>query len=79
MCIRDRDKALRDFAAKQLTSLANEWLADNDQTDRNPEKDPITEDAVSYTHLDVYKRQGFCTMITSILLILSGIYLYNRK
>ena len=38
------DKVLRGFAAKKLTSLANEWLADNDQTDRNPEKDPITED-----------------------------------
>ena len=38
------DKALRGFAAKKLTSLANEWLTDNDQTDRNPEKDPITED-----------------------------------
>lgn len=38
------DKALRGFAAKKLTSLENEWLADNDQTDRNPEKDPITED-----------------------------------
>lgn len=38
------DKSLRDFAAKKLTSLANDWLADNDQTDRNPEKDPITED-----------------------------------
>lgn len=39
------DKLLRDFAAQKLTSLANDWLADNDQTDRNPEKEPITEDA----------------------------------
>ena len=38
------DKALRELAAKKLTELANEWLADNDQTDRNPEKDPITEE-----------------------------------
>ena len=38
------DKDLRDFAAKKLTSLANEWLADDDQAERNPEKDPITED-----------------------------------
>ena len=38
------DKSLRDFAAQKLTSLANDWLADNDQTDRNPEKEPITED-----------------------------------
>lgn len=39
------DKSLREFAAKELTGLANDWLADNDQTDRNPEKEPITEDA----------------------------------
>lgn len=38
------DKSLRDFAAKKLTSLANDWMADNDQTDRNPKKYPITED-----------------------------------
>lgn len=38
------NKSLRDFAAQKLTSLANDWLVDNNQTDRNPEKDPITED-----------------------------------
>ncbi len=38
------DKSLRTLAARKLTALANEWLADNDQTDRDPEKDPITED-----------------------------------
>lgn len=38
------DKALRGFAAKKLTSLANEWLADNDQTARDPKQDPITEE-----------------------------------
>ena len=38
------DKALRAMAAQKLTVRANEWLADNDQTDRNPEKDPITEE-----------------------------------
>jgi hypothetical protein len=32
------------MAAQKLTAQANEWLADNDQTDRDPEKDPITED-----------------------------------
>ena len=37
------DKSLRTMAAQKLTAQANEWLADNDQTDRNPEKDPITE------------------------------------
>lgn len=38
------DKALRAMAAQKLTVRANEWLADNDQTDRDPEKDPITEE-----------------------------------
>ena len=38
------DKSLRTLAALKLTTLANEWLADNDQTDRNPKKDPITEE-----------------------------------
>ena len=38
------DKSLRALAARKLTTLANEWLADDDQTDRDPEKDPITED-----------------------------------
>ena len=38
------DKSLRTMAAQKLTAQANEWLADNDQTDQDPEKDPITED-----------------------------------
>ena len=37
------DKSLRAMAAQSSRS-ANEWLADNDQIDRDPEKDPITED-----------------------------------
>ena len=38
------DKSLRAMAAQKLTAQANEWLADNDQTDRDPEEDPITKD-----------------------------------
>ena len=38
------DKSLRAVAAQKLTALANEWLANNDQIDRAPEKAPITED-----------------------------------
>lgn len=38
------DKLLREMAALKLTPLANEWLADNDQSDRDPENNPITED-----------------------------------
>ena len=41
---KDWDKSLRAKAAQKLTAQANEWLADNDQTERNSEKDPITED-----------------------------------
>ena len=39
------DKSLRAMAAQKLTTLSNEWLADNDQIDRDPKKDPITEEA----------------------------------
>lgn len=38
------DKSLRAMAAQKLTAQANEWLADNDQTARDPEQDPITEE-----------------------------------
>ena len=38
------DKSLRAMAAQKLTTLSNEWLADNDQIDRDPKKDPITEE-----------------------------------
>ena len=31
------DKSLRAMAAQKLTAQANEWLADNDQTDREAE------------------------------------------
>ena len=38
------DRSLRALAARKLTAQASEWLADNDQIDRDPEKNPITED-----------------------------------
>ena len=38
------DRSLRALAARKLTTQANEWLADNDRTDRDPEQDPITEE-----------------------------------
>lgn len=31
------------MAAQKLTTLANEWMADDEQTNRDPEKEPITE------------------------------------
>lgn len=37
------DKSLRIMAAQKLTAHANKWLADNNQTDRDPKKNPITE------------------------------------
>ena len=36
------DKSMREFAAKKLTELANEWQADDDEKEN---ADPITEDA----------------------------------
>ena len=38
------DVSLKQMAANKLTAQANEWLADNDQTDRKPQIEPITED-----------------------------------
>lgn len=38
------DASLKQMAANKLTAQANEWLADNDQTDRKPQIAPITED-----------------------------------
>ena len=37
------DESMRTLAAQQLTAMANEWLADNEEINRNPEKEPITE------------------------------------
>ena len=37
-----RDRSMREFAAKKLTELANEWQADDDEKEN---ADPITEDA----------------------------------
>lgn len=38
------DKAMRELAANNLTRLANEWLSQDDENDRNPETGPITEE-----------------------------------
>ena len=38
------DKAMREFAAKSLTGLANDWLSQDEENPRNPETDPITEE-----------------------------------
>lgn len=38
------DASLKQMAANKLTAQANEWLADNDQTDRKLQIDPNTED-----------------------------------
>ena len=37
-----RDRSMREFAAKKLTELANEWQADDDEKEN---ADPITEEA----------------------------------
>lgn len=56
----DWDEVLRKFASAKLTKLANEWLADNDKTDRNPEKEPITEDEFGkrMSLMEIYMYSG---------------------
>ena len=61
------DKSLRAMAAQKLTAQANEWLADNDQTDREAEKDPITEDEfarrILLTEFTVSPRRPFYRLV----------------
>ena len=39
------DKTMREFAAKELTGLANEWQADDDEKKK---ADPVTEEAFAH-------------------------------
>ena len=41
------DKYMREFAAKELTGLANEWQADDDEKEN---ADPITEEVFAPAH-----------------------------
>ena len=41
------DKAMRDLAARNLTGLANDWLAQDEENARDPETDPITEEELA--------------------------------
>lgn len=57
------DNAMRELAAKDLTGLANEWLAQDDENARNLETDPITEEElarrISMTSLSVTSGGSF--------------------
>lgn len=57
------DKAMRELAAKNLTELANNWLSQDEENPRNPEKDPITEEElaqrISMTSLSVTSGGSF--------------------
>ena len=57
------DKSMREFAAKELTGLANNWLSQDEENPRNPETDPITEDElarrISLTSLSVTSGGSF--------------------
>ena len=57
------DKAMRELAAKNLTELANNWLSQDEETPRNPETDPITEEElarrISLTSLSVTSGGSF--------------------
>lgn len=41
------DKAMRKLAARNLTGLANDWLAQDEEDPRDPETDPITEEELA--------------------------------
>lgn len=59
----NRDKAMRELAAKELTGLANDWLSQDEENPRNPETDPITEEEfnrrISMTSLSVTSGGSF--------------------
>ena len=54
---------MRELAAKNLTGLANNWLSQEEETPRNPETDPITEEElarrISLTSLSVTSGGSF--------------------
>ena len=61
-------KAAIDELAKAAKNLVKKTTEDSKKPDKKPEDtnktpvtgDPVTPMTVSYTHLDVYKRQVFC-------------------
>ena len=62
MCIRDSIHTIRDAVTsalnQQTTFPFNVIVIDNHSTDGTPEAlQELSADTVSYTHLDVYKRQ----------------------
>ena len=55
MCIRDRPIGQQNFnLAKEIIDYIDNTLKSANEKAEIP---PITSEAVSYTHLDVYKRQ----------------------
>ena len=60
MCIRDR---LRDHFIESVQRI--EGVSVNGRTDHTNAPHVVSVSAVSYTHLDVYKRQAYvCTVAT---------------
>ena len=55
MCIRDSPRAPLEVSILRYTPKE---LNNAKSLDRLPEKDKVVVNPVSYTHLDVYKRQG---------------------
>ena len=41
------DKAMREFAAKNLTGLANDWLSQDEENARDPETAPVTAEELA--------------------------------
>ena len=59
MCIRDRFNLFPQYTALENVTLAERLLAQETPEFKKDKKAILTRiDAVSYTHLDVYKRQS---------------------
>lgn len=57
------NKSMREFAANELTQLANDWLAQDEENSRDAKKNPITEEEfaqrISMTELTVTSGGSF--------------------
>lgn len=57
------DKSMREFAANELTQLANDWLTQDEENSRDEKTNPITEEEfarrISMTELTVTSGGSF--------------------
>ena len=55
------DKGYQVFGTYRRTSSVNFWRLEELGIQNHPNLRLVEYDSVSYTHLDVYKRQGLCS------------------